>query len=81
MFDGNWRAVVDEEPIDPVIAFRPGARVKHQDWGFGRIATVDVRGSMRLLAVDFEKYGRRTVTLSVHTMSVVGEEDDGDAPA
>ena len=81
MFDGNWRAVVDEEPVDPVIAFRPGARVKHQDWGFGRIATVDVRGSMRLLAVDFEKNGRRTVTLSVHTMSVVGEEDDGDAPA
>ena len=81
MFDGNWRAVVDEEPIDPVIAFRPGARVKHQGWGFGRIATVDVRGSMRLLAVDFEKNGRRTVTLSVHTMSVVGEEDDGDAPA
>ena len=81
MFDGNWRAVVDEEPIDPVIAFRPGTRVKHQNWGFGRIATVDVRGSMRQLAVDFEKSGRRTVTLSVHAMSIVGEEDDGDAPA
>ena len=81
MFDGNWRAVVDEEPIDPVIAFRPGTRVKHVNWGVGRIATVDVRGSMRLLAVDFEKIGRRTVTLSVHSMSVVGEEDDGDAPA
>ena len=81
MFDGNWRAVVDEEPIDPVIAFRPGARVKHRSWGFGRIATIDVHGSMRLLAVDFEKNGRRTVTLSVHTMSVVGEEDDGDSPS
>ena len=82
MFDGNWRAVVDEEPIDPVIAFRPGVRVKHRNWGFGRIATVDVRGSMRRLAVDFEKNGRRTVTLSVHAMSIVGEEDDdGDAPA
>ena len=81
MFDGNWRAVVDEEPIDPVIAFRPGTRVKHRNWGFGRVATVDVRGSMRLLAVDFEKNGRQMVTLSVHTMSVVGEEDDGDAPA
>jgi len=81
MFDGNWRAVVDEEPVDPVIAFRAGARVKHQDWGYGRIASVDVRGSMRLLAVDFEKNGRRTVTLSVHTMSVVGEDEDGDASA
>jgi hypothetical protein len=81
MFDGNWRAVVDEEPIDPVIAFRPGARVKHQDWGYGRIASVDVRGSMRVLAVDFEAHGRRTVTLSVHTMSVVGEDEDGDASA
>lgn len=81
MFDGNWRAVVDEEPIDPVIAFRPGARVKHQDWGYGRIASVDVRGSMRVLAVDFEAHGRRTVTLSVHTISVVGEDEDGDASA
>ena len=80
MFDGNWRAVVDEEPIDPIIAFRPGVRVKHRNWGFGRIATVDVRGSMRLLAVDFENKGRQTVPLSVHAMSVVGEEDDGDAP-
>jgi hypothetical protein len=81
MFDGNWRAVVDEEPVDPVIAFRAGARVKHQDWGYGRIASVDVRGSMRLLAVDFDKNGRRTVTLSVHTMQVVGEDEDGDASA
>jgi hypothetical protein len=81
MFDGNWRAVVDEEPVDPVVAFRAGVRVKHQDWGYGRIASVDVRGSMRVLAIDFEKDGRRTVTLSVHTLSVVSEEDDGDAPA
>ena len=80
MFDGNWRAVVDEEPIDPVIAFRPGVRVKHPNWGLGRIATVDVRGSMRLLAVDFENKGRRTVTLSVHAMSIVSDEDDGDVP-
>lgn len=81
MFDGNWRMVVDEEPVDPVIAFRAGARVKDQKWGFGRIATVEVRGEARVLQIDFEKHGRHTVTLNVRTMSVVGEEDDGNAPS
>lgn len=42
MFDTNWRAVVDEEPIDPAIVFKRGVRVKHLTWGYGRIADVIV---------------------------------------
>ena len=81
MFDGNWKAVVDQEPVDPVVAFRTGVRVRHRDWGYGRIASVGLRGSTRGLTIDFEDYGRRTITPSVHTLSVVGEEDDGNTPA
>lgn len=81
MFDGNWRAVVEEETIDPVVAFRAGVRIRHLNWGYGRIASVDVRGSMRLLTIDFDESGRRTVTLSVKALSLVEEEDDGDDPA
>jgi hypothetical protein len=80
MFDTNWRAVVDEEPIDPVIAFKRGVRVKHLTWGYGRIADVLVHGSSRTLAVDFEKSGRQTVPFNVLTLSVVDEEENGDPP-
>jgi hypothetical protein len=78
MFDGNWRDAVTEEREDPSLAFIAGARVKHQQWGLGRIKSMDLRGSTRVMSIEFESGGRRTVTLNLQTMSVVEDDDDQD---
>lgn len=77
MFDGNWRDAVADERADPALAFIEGARVKHQHFGFGRIESMEMRGSTRVMSIEFENSGRRTVTLNLQTMQVV-EEDYGD---
>lgn len=77
MFDGNWRDAVTEEGADPALAFVVGARVKHQPFGFGRIESMELRGSTRVMSIEFVTSGRRTVTLNLQTMVVV-EEDDND---
>lgn len=77
MFDGNWRDAVADERADPALAFIAGARVKHQHFGFGRIESMELRGSTRVMSIEFEKLGRRTVTLNLQTMQVV-EEENGD---
>ncbi len=76
MFDGNWRDAVADERADPVLAFIAGARVKHQNFGFGRIESMGLHGSTRVMSIEFVTSGRRTVTLNLHTMTVVEEEDD-----
>ena len=76
MFDGNWRDAVTEERADPALAFVPGARVKHQDYGLGRIESMEFRGLTRIMSIEFVTHGRRTITLNLHTMTVVEEEDD-----
>jgi hypothetical protein len=76
MFDGNWRDAVADERADPALAFIAGARVKHQHFGFGRIETMDLRGSTRVMSIEFATSGRRTVTLNLQTMTVVDEDDD-----
>lgn len=78
MFDGNWRDAVTEERADPALAFIAGAKVKHHQWGVGQIVTMELRGSTRVMSIDFEKHGRRTVTLNLQMMSVVEEDDDND---
>jgi hypothetical protein len=78
MFDGNWRDAVADERADPALAFIAGARVKHQHFGFGRIESIELRGSTRVMSIEFDTSGRRTVTLNLHTMAVVGEDDDND---
>lgn len=77
MFDGNWRDAVADERADPALAFIAGARVKHQHFGFGHIETMELRGSTRVMSIEFENIGRRTVTLNLQTMQVV-EEENGD---
>ena len=77
MFDGNWRDAVANERADPALAFIAGARVKHQHFGFGRIESMELRGSTRVMSIEFENLGRRTVTLNLQTMQVV-EEENGD---
>jgi hypothetical protein len=77
MFDGNWRDAVADERADPALAFIAGARVKHQHFGFGRIESMELRGSTRVMSIEFENLGRRTVTLNLQTMQVV-EEENGD---
>ena len=77
MFDGNWRDVAAEERADPTLAFIAGARINHQHFGHGQIVSMELRGSTRVLSVEFEKSGRRTVTLNLHLMSVI-EADDND---
>ncbi|EMC2776934.1 DUF3883 domain-containing protein [Pseudomonas aeruginosa] len=78
MFDGNWRDAVAEERDDPALAFIAGARVKHQHFGIGRIESMDLRGSTRVMSIEFETSGRRTVTLNLQTMTVVEDTDDND---
>ena len=76
MFDGNWRDAVADERADPALAFIAGARVKHQQFGFGRIESMVLRGSTRVMSIEFETSGRRTVTLNLQSMTVVEEDDD-----
>lgn len=76
MFDGNWRDAVADERADPALAFIAGARVKHQHFGFGRIESMEMRGSTRVMSIEFETSGRRTVTLNLQTMTVVEDGDD-----
>lgn len=78
MFDGNWRDAVADERADPALAFVAGARVKHQHFGFGRIDSMELRGSTRVMSIEFVTSGRRTVTLNLQTMTVVEEDDDND---
>ena len=77
MFDGNWRDAAADERADPALAFIAGARVKHQHFGYGRIESMELRGSTRVMSIEFETSGRRTVTLNLQMMEVV-EEDHGD---
>jgi hypothetical protein len=76
MFDGNWRDAVADERADPALAFIAGARVKHQHFGIGRIESMELRGSTRVMSIEFVTSGRRTVTLNLQTMTVIEEEDD-----
>ena len=78
MFDGNWRDAVADERADSALAFIAGARVKHQHFGFGRIESMDLRGLTRVMSIEFDTSGRRTVTLNLQTMTVVEEDDDND---
>lgn len=78
MFDGNWRDAVADERADPALAFIAGARVKHQHFGFGRIESMELRGSTRVMSIEFLTSGRRTVTLNLQTMTVVEEDNDND---
>jgi hypothetical protein len=78
MFDGNWRDAVADERADPALAFIAGAKVKHQHFGIGRIESMELRGSTRVMSIEFESSGRRTVTLNLQTMTVVEDNDDND---
>ena len=77
MFDGNWRDAVTEERADPALAFIVGVRVKHQHFGLGRIESTTLQGSSRVMSIEFDQAGRRTVTLNLTVMEVV-EDDHGD---
>ncbi len=76
VFDGGWRDAVTDERADPTLAFIAGARVKHEQFGFGRIESMELRGSTRVMSIEFVISGRRTVTLNLQTMTVVEEDDD-----
>lgn len=76
MFDGNWRDAVTDEHADPALAFIVGAKVKHKHFGYGRIGSMELRGSTRVMSVNFVTSGRRTITLNLQTMTVVEEDDD-----
>lgn len=78
MFDGNWRDAVVDERADPILAFIPGVRVKHQHYGFGRIESIVLRGSTRVMSIRFVTGGPRTVTLNLHAMNLVEEDKDDD---
>jgi len=78
MFDGNWRDAVADEHADPALAFIAGAKVKHQHFGIGQIESMELRGSTRVMSIEFETSGRRTVTLNLQTMTVVEDNDDND---
>jgi hypothetical protein len=78
MFDHNWRDAVSEQGVDPALAFIPGAKVHHTSFQIGRIESVELRGSSRVMIIEFENYGRKPVTLNLKTMSVIEENFDHD---
>lgn len=78
MFDGNWRDAVADERADPALAFIAGAKVKHQHFGIGKIESMELRGSTRVMSIEFDTGGRRTVTLNLQTMTVIEDNDDND---
>jgi hypothetical protein len=75
MFDGNWRDAASEDDVDPAAAFIQGATVKHQHFGLGEILKVETRGSTRVLSVEFETAGTRTVSLNLQTMVIASQEN------
>jgi len=74
MFDGKWREAVAEESEDPALAFIAGRKVKHQSFGVGYIESMDLRGTTRVMSIEFENLGRRTVSLNLQVMEVVEDE-------
>ena len=80
MFDGSWREAVSEEPDDPSLAFIEGVRVNHKHYGLGRIVSMVMRGSTRVLSIDFDLYGKKTVLFNLREIEVVEDEYGEDAP-
>ena len=82
MFDGNWRDAAADEGADPSLRFIPGVRVRHESMGTGEIRDVIVRGSTKLLTIQFD--GRDQVTpnvpLNLSRIHILGEDDDDDNP-
>lgn len=74
MFDGKWREAVTEESADPAVAFIAGRKVKHQSFGVGYIESMDLRGNTRVMSIEFENLGRRTVSLNLQVMEVIEDE-------
>jgi len=79
MFDGNWREAVTDERADPAALFVPGARIHHQDMGYGEIRDVVTRGNTKLLTVMFDGKPHATpnVNLNLHRMRIL-DDADGD---
>lgn len=79
MFDGNWREAVTDERADPTSLFVPGARIHHQDMGYGEIRDVVTRGNSKLLTVMFDGKPHATpnVNLNLHRMRIL-DDADGD---
>jgi len=79
MFNGDWRDAVTEESADPALAFIEGAMVGHQHYGIGKIVSMQLRGSTRVMRIDFEQGGEKTVSLNLRDMKVIegeyGEDD------
>ncbi len=77
MFDGNWRDAVTDEHADPAAQFVPGARIDHQDMGYGKIRNVVSRGNTKLLTIQFDEKDGVTpnVTLNLHRMRILDDTD------
>ena len=82
MFDGNWREAATDESPDPTKLFVPGARIHYDNMGTGEILAVAVRGSTKLLTIQFEgrKQAWQNVTLNLHQMRILEDGDDDDNP-
>lgn len=79
VFDGGWRDAATDETADPALLFVAGARVLHKSFGLGQIESVELRGSSRVMLIDFEQFGKRTVTLNLHMMQIVRDAHGADA--
>lgn len=79
VFDGGWRDAASDETADPALSFVAGARVLHKSFGVGRIDSVELRGSSRVMLIDFEQSGKRTVTLNLHMMQIARDAHGADA--
>ena len=82
MFDGNWREAATDESPDPTKLFVPGARIHHENAGTGEILDVVVRGSTKVLTVQFEgrKQAWRNVALNLRQIRILEDGDDDGNP-
>jgi hypothetical protein len=79
MFDRGWRDAVTDERGDPSLSFTKGALVKHDLYGRGKIKDTWLRGTTRILQIEFNDR-LIELPLNLHSMKVVEsyeENDDG----
>lgn len=67
MFDEGWRSIAFIEKSEPILAFIPTAKIRHEQWGDGVICKVNITGfNERQLIINFEEYGERTLSFNLN---------------
>jgi len=81
MFDGGWRDAAADEAADPTLRYRVGVKVDCGQLGVGTISSVDQRGKITSLLIDFgEGRGNKSLALNLNTMKIIEDENEPNHP-